>query len=78
MVPTDRRDLADGNRAIGFENLDFRWSEIVATMFDGRCMITRRLPAYPITGINTGQWSQNEDGQGAADLWRVDLSFRDD
>ena len=68
-------DLPRSRRRHGFEALDFRfsgvnphWRQTSGDIFDGTCMATLELPAYPITGVATGQYTA--DG---ASLWRVDV-----
>ncbi len=61
VVPVDGRDLPDGRRRYGFDNLDFRMKEY--TGGGERCAAVRRLPDYPIAKLRTGQYT----GEGR--LW---------
>ena len=69
VFPADRNDLPQGARDAGREheslNFDFdRYGAIV----DGRCVIVRYLPDYPISHIETGQWLEGE-----GELWRAEI-----
>ncbi len=55
VVPVDGRDLPDGRRRYGFDNLDFRMKEY--TGGGERCAAVRRLPDYPIAELRTGQFT---------------------
>ena len=41
-------------------------------MFDGKCMIRRPLPDYPIASVETGRWIPGE-----REVWRIDVEARD-
>ena len=76
IVPADPADLPADSRERGFENLDFRVSGraayfTYATFFDGKCIIRRPLPDYPIARIATGQKAA---AAGGAE-WSVDIDF---
>ncbi len=55
VLPVDGRDLPDGRRRYGFDNLDFRMKEY--TGGGERCAALRRLPDYPIAELRTGQFT---------------------
>ena len=67
--PTDAADLPQSARDAGFEHepLNFDFYRYGAA-FDGKCVIRRDLPDYPIDRIETGQWTPGETG-----LWRVKI-----
>ena len=73
VFPADPRDLPQAARDVGFahEPLNFDFSERGA-IFDGKCVIVRDLPDYPISRIETGQWT---DGEG--ELWSALASVDD-
>ncbi len=56
VVPVDGRDLPDGRRRYGFDNLDFRMKEYMEGGGE-RCAAVRRLPDYPIAELRTGQFT---------------------
>ena len=69
VFPVDQNDLPQSARDAGFDheplNFDFhRYGAI----FDGKCVIIRDLPDYPIRRIETGQWLPGE-----GELWRVEI-----
>jgi len=73
VFPVDQDDLPQTARDAGLEheplNFDFhRYGAI----FDGKCVIVRELPDYPISRIETGQWIPGEGG-----LWRVEIVVGD-
>ena len=65
--PADPSDLPQSAREAGWEheplNFDFRDYGVVV---DGDCAIVRDLPGYPLSAIETGQWTPNE-----GELWRA-------
>ena len=67
VFPADPRDLPQAARDAGFshEPLNFDFDQYGAIL-DGKCVIIRDLPDYPISRIETGQWT---DGEG--ELWRA-------
>ena len=67
LVPQYAADLPDERRQYGFDNLDFRFSEM-GTMLNSDCVAIAPLPDYPIDHIRTGQFS------GANQLWRAELT----
>ena len=68
IFPADPNDLPPSRREFGFENRDFKIVEHAA-FFDGKCILRRSLPDYPIARISTGQ---NLNG---ATIWREDIDI---
>ena len=68
FTPEDLSDLPAPRRRHGFDSLDFRWDEVLASAFDGVCMATRKLPDYPIARIATGQFAA-----GVPARWRIEI-----
>ncbi len=68
IFPANPADLPARRREFGFENRDFRIIEY-SGFFDGKCILKRSLPDYPIARIRTGQ---NVEGKVA---WRTDIDF---
>ena len=64
VFPTNPADIQDPTRDRNILNFDFH---DYGAIFDGKCVIIRDLPAYPISHVETGQWIP---GANAA-LWRV-------
>ena len=73
VFPADPRDLPQTARDAGLEhealNFDF---EPRGAAFDGKCVIIRRLPGYPISRVETGQWLPGE-----GELWSARVSVGD-
>ena len=67
--PVDQNDLTQTARDVGFEYewLDFDF-HIYGMALDGDCIIIRHLPDYPISHIETGQFTP---GEGR--LWSVKI-----
>ena len=67
VFPVDRSDLTKWARDAGleYERLGFDFFER-GSILDGGCVVVRRLPAYPISHVETGQ---RTDGGG--ELWSV-------
>ena len=65
ITPSDPSDLPERARSLGMEHesLNFGFREYGAT-FDGKCVILRDLPEYPIGVIETGQYAP-----GGGRLW---------
>ena len=65
VFPVDPRDLPQTARDAGLEheplNFDF---DRHGAIFDGKCVIIRYLPGYPIRRVETGQWLPGE-----GELW---------
>ncbi len=60
LIPADKDDLPGHRRRYGFDNLNFRyrWFDWPDTNSGGRCLVAVPLPDYVITGIETGQTTQ--------------------
>ena len=71
IYPADVADLPDHHRRIGLNNLDFDFRNY-GFLTDGRCIIRRSLPNYPIERIHTGQFIY-PDG---AVTWEADFPFK--
>ena len=72
FIPNDPADLPADSRERGFENRDFRIARQVdffthTAFFDGKCIIRRPLPDYPIARIRTGQ-NAASSGEWLADI----------
>ena len=65
--PVDRNDLPQSARDAGLDHepLNFDFAEYGA-IFDGKCAVIRDLPDYPISHIETGQWTAGEGGLWSA------------
>ena len=76
IFPVDSVDLPADRREYGFENRNFRLArpeDFVrhTAFFDGKCIIQRPLPDYPIARITTGHNATTPDGDG----WRADIDL---
>ena len=72
IFPADPADLPVDSRERGFENKDFWLSNITSfAFFDGKCIIRRPLPDYPVARVRTGQ---DAAASGGAE-WRVDVNL---
>ena len=69
IVPTNGSDLPAERREYGFDNWDFRF-ESNGGVINGRCIVGRQLPAYPIATIRTGQYVEGE-----GKLWEGEYRF---
>ena len=69
VAPERARDLPEGRRASGYDNLDFDF-RMRGVVFDGRCAAQVPLPAYAIVGVRTGQYARGE-----GELWDAALPF---
>ena len=67
VVPRERADLPERWERLGYEPLVF-YFPIYGAMFNGKCVASVPLPAYPIAGVRTGQavWG---DGAGERLIW---------
>ena len=63
VVPANESDLPYARRRHGFDNLGFAF-DIHGARFDGKCLTTAILPAYPISVVRTGQFVRGE-----GELW---------
>ena len=72
VFPEDPRDLPQTARDAGLEheplNFDFHRH---GAIFDGKCVIIRKLPGYPIRRVETGQWLPGE-----GELWSARGGWR--
>ena len=60
VIPVDESDLPERRRRSGFNNRDFGadyWE-----LDDRRCVVQKKLPAYPIRQIRTGQFVKDAQG----------------
>ena len=71
IIPADLADLPAASRESGFENRDFRIRNMRFAFFDGKCVIERSLPDYPIASIRTGQKATAPGGN----KWRADIDM---
>jgi len=69
VVPVDADDLPENHVRYGFDNLDFHLPE--RALFDGKCLVTMRLPEYAVDHVRTGQTEKNGDVWTA--LWEETL-----
>ena len=72
VFPKSRGDLPEKFRELGHESLNFDFDDYGAA-FDGKCVIMRALPDYPIASVETGQWVP-----GGASLWRAEFEVDGD
>ena len=72
VFPVDADDLPTEFRALGHQSLNFDFAGFGA-VFDGKCVILRALPDYPIAAIETGQWVP-----GGETLWKAKWSLADE
>ena len=75
IIPNDPADLPADSHERGFESRDFQiaggFDIYTHTAFlDGKCIIRRPLPDYPIARIITGQ-----DAMAGGGEWRVDVNL---
>ena len=61
LEPRYAIDLPADRKEYGFDNYDFGFGEGGLILTDGTCVVERRLPAYDIAAIHTGQY--NADGR---------------
>ena len=67
ILPEDAGDLPAHGRRRGFENRDFSFRK-AGLRFDGKCVVERPLPHYPIAAIRTGQFSRG------LKTWQVEVT----
>ena len=67
--PLDQSDLTQTARDAGleYERLDFNFLRHGATL-DDKCVIVRHLPDYPISHVETGQWTPGESRLWSAQI----------
>lgn len=70
MTPVDEDSLPVRRRKLGFANLDFSFPGILTD--DTTCATLRRLPAYPIRHIRTGQFVRDAQGNYVP-LWEEEF-----
>ena len=70
IFPIDLADLPAASREFGFENRDFSLGNHSAAFFDGKCIVRRPLPDYPIARVSAGEFVS---GEGA--VWRADINL---
>ena len=70
VFPADPRDLPRSARDAGTEHepLNFDFDQYGAAL-DGKCVVIRELPDYPISRIETGQWTEGEGELWSAGAW---------
>ena len=74
VTPVDDRDLSQNRRQYGFESRSFFFWEYGLKIDGDRYVVMRRLPAYPIRRIRTGQFVK--DAQGNYEhLWEGEFSM---
>ena len=71
IVPVDRDNLPADRQEHGFDNWDFRF-ESSGGVINGRCVVERRLPTYPIASIRAGQYIE-----GGGKLWEGEYRFEE-
>ena len=69
IVPVDPTDLPADRREYGFENRDFQFERSGGGVINGRCVVDRQLPTYPIASIRTGQYIYGDT------LWAGEYHF---
>ena len=72
IAPERESDLPSERRELGFDALDFDF-RLRGAVFDGKCAAKVPLPAYPISGVRTGQWTP-DDGE----MWDAAFTFNPD
>ena len=70
VFPKRQDDLPGEFSELGHESLNFDFDDYGAA-FDGKCVIMRALPDYPIASIETGQWIP----PGGERLWSVEFDI---
>ena len=55
VYPVDARDLPEGRRSVGFDNLDFRFRDYGVAR-GGLCVAERALPDYGVRAVQTGRY----------------------
>lgn len=71
ITPVDAADLPPARREHGFDNRDFAFAEAGGGMVEGKCVVERRLPSYPIASVHTGQY----DRRGI--IWSGEVPFQE-
>ena len=73
VVPVDPDDLPEHRREHGFDNRDFDFSRARVNS-TRRCVVSQRLPDYPVAAIRTGQF-RFEGENGFNQLWEGEFIF---
>ena len=72
VIPVDERHLHEHRRQYGFENFNFsRAGQALSTR---QCVVKKRLPAYPIRRLRTGQFVRDAQGN-YVHLWEAEFSM---
>lgn len=72
LIPADVDDLPDHRKRYQFDNLDFRFDDYRIDIQPGElCISVRKLPAYDIVGIRSGEYT--DEGR----LWGADVSLNE-
>ena len=71
VVPVDADDLPDDQVRHGFDHLDFDLPDQV--LFDGKCLVTMRLPEWAVDHVRTGQTEKH--GDVWTPLWEATIRF---
>ena len=74
VTPVNKSDLPKNNLS-GFDNLNFSGRNSNFQINEFGCMKERRLPAYPIRHIRTGQYVKDADGR-FLHLWEGEFSMK--
>ena len=67
VIPNDPADLSADRRQYGFDNLDFVFHTRSGIRLDDQCVVTAKLPDYPISRIYIGRWMAGNDSM----LWEM-------
>ena len=70
VFPADPRDLSQYARDAGLEHEPLNFDFARGAIFDGKCAIIQDLPDYPISHIETGQFTPGE-----GELWSGEILF---
>lgn len=74
VTPHHLQSLPEGRAAHGYENLDFDFASNQGLWAGGRCMVSARLPSYPIARVRTGQLQMGSSNEV---LWEVEFALDD-
>lgn len=72
VTPRDPQSLPSGRAEYGFENLDFDFAGSQGMWARG-CMVSAKLPSYPIARVRTGQFQVQEMGDLEV-LWEAEFA----
>ena len=74
VFPVSADDLPENAKREGREHVSLNFDfDAYGAIFDGRCVIARTLPDYPIAAVETGQWIP-----GGERLWTTKWSLADE